>query len=195
MRPWRGFSPRWPICCRCWSQICTPAGRTRRHERLQGEIGVAFRQLATVSAEAARERSAYFNADPDAQPLIDLVLRLRHDIVMMGRAAAEPLPADILQRLDGPIEQFGTAARDFLLGSAAALTARVAPPPLAGIEAALAAFSEAFTGIRRDGLLRNLPTDTVERVFALAFSFEQMRADFADALQLYLQGDAAPPKG
>ncbi|MGP8233042.1 MAG: FUSC family protein, partial [Methylovirgula sp.] len=94
---------------------------------LQGDIGVAFRQLATVSAEAARERSAYFNADPDAQPLINLVLRPRHDIVMMGRAATEPLPPDILQRLDGPIEQFGVTARDFLLRSADALIGRGAP--------------------------------------------------------------------
>lgn len=147
--------------------------------RLQGEIGAAFRQLAAVSTEAARERSAYFNVDPDPQPLIDLVLRLRHDIVMVGRAAAEPLPPDILQHLDGPIDQFGAAARDFLQGSAAALTARRAPPPLAGIETAYAAFSETFTGLRSDGLLRNLPTDTAERIFALAFSFEQMRADFA----------------
>ncbi len=147
--------------------------------RLQGEIGAAFRQLATVNAEAARERSAYFNTDPDPQPLVDVVLRLRHDIVMMGRAATEPLPPDILQRLDGPIEQFGVTARDFLLRSADALIGRGAPPPLLEVETALAAFSEVFSSIRREGLLRNLPTDTVERVFALAFSFEQMRADFA----------------
>lgn len=147
--------------------------------RLQGEIGGAFRQLATVSTEAAQERSAYFNADPDPQPLIDLVLRLRHDIVMVGRAAAEPLPSDILQPLDPPIAQFGAAARDFLEGSAAALTSRRAAPPLAGIETAYAAFSETFTDLRRNGQLRNLPTDTAERIFALAFSFEQMRADFA----------------
>ena len=118
-------------------------------------------------------------SDPDPQPLIDLVLRLRHDIVMVGRAAAEPLPSDILQHLEGPIDQFGAAARDFLEESAAALTARRAPPLLTGIETAYVAFSETFTGLRRDGLLRNLPTDTAERIFALAFSFEQMRADFA----------------
>jgi uncharacterized membrane protein YccC len=157
--------------------------RSRRADtparRLQGEIGAKFRKLAVISAEAAREKSAYFNADPDPQPLIDLVLRLRHDLVMMGRAATEPLPLDIMAILAAPIDQFAAAARNFLSGSATALTGRTAPPPLAAIDAAFTTYSDAFTQIRRDGLLRDLSTDAAERVFILAFSCEQMRADFA----------------
>jgi uncharacterized membrane protein YccC len=148
-------------------------------QKLQSHVGDGFRKLAAVNIEAARERSAYLNSDPDPQPLIDVTLRLRHDIVLMGRAAVEPLPPLVLERLDAPIEQFGLAAREFLIACAAALTARVEPAPLDALDKALADFATAFAGIRRDRLLQNVATDTVERVFALGFCFEQMRADLA----------------
>ncbi|MBT1315050.1 hypothetical protein JQN09_24590, partial [Phocaeicola dorei] len=137
-------------------------------------VGEGFRKLAAVNIEAARERSAYLNSDPDPQPLIDVTLRLRHDIVLMGRAAVEPLPPLVLERLDAPIEQFCLAAREFLIACAAALTARIEPAPLDALDQALADFAAAFAGIRRDHLLQNVATDTVERVFALGFCFEQM---------------------
>ena len=148
-------------------------------QNLQGHVGEAFQKLAAINIEAARERSAYLNSDPDPQPLIVVTLRLRHDIVLMGRAAVEPLPALVLERLNAPIEQFCLAAREFLISCAAALTARIAPAPLALVETALANFSAAFDDIRREHLLQNLPTDTVERIFALGFCFEQMHNDFA----------------
>jgi uncharacterized membrane protein YccC len=147
--------------------------------KLQDRIGAAFQKLVLINVEAARERAAYLHSDPDPQPLIDVTLRVRHDIVMMGRAAIEPLPPLVLQRLDAPIEQFILAAREFLISCAAALTARVGPATLDQIDTALASFSEAFAGIRREHLLQNVPTDTVERVFALGFCFEQMRSDLA----------------
>jgi uncharacterized membrane protein YccC len=148
-------------------------------QKLQSHVGEGFRKLAAVNIEAARERSAYLNSDPDPQPLIDVTLRLRHDIVLMGRAAVEPLPPLVLERLDAPIEQFSLAAREFLIACAAALTARIEPAPLDALDRALADFAAAFAGIRRDHLLQNVATDTVERVFALGFCFEQMRADLA----------------
>jgi uncharacterized membrane protein YccC len=152
-------------------QIDTPARNLQRH------VGEAFQQLAVINVEAARERSAFLNSDPDPQPLLDVTLRLRHDIVLMGRAAIEPLPPFVLERLAAPIEQFAIAAREFLISSAAALNARAAPAPLAQIDTAFAAFTEAFAGMRRAQILQNVPTDTVERIFALGFCFEQIHTD------------------
>jgi hypothetical protein len=97
----------------------------------------------------------------------------------MGRAAVEPLPPFILEHLAQPIEQFAIAAREFLISSAAALDARADPAPMTQIDAAYANFSEAFAALRRAHLLQNLPTDTVERVFALSFCFEQIHTDLA----------------
>jgi uncharacterized membrane protein YccC len=146
--------------------------------KLQDHIGNAFRQLAAINIEAMRERSAYLNSGPDPQPLIDVTLRLRHDIVLLGRAAVEPLPDFVLARLQGPITQVCDAGRGFLVSCAAALTARVGPAPLEELETALANFSAAFAALRRDGVLRDMPTDSAERIFALGFCFEQIRGDF-----------------
>jgi uncharacterized membrane protein YccC len=154
-------------------QTETPAQQLQRH------VGDAFQKLAAINIEAARERSAYLHSDPDPQPLIDVTLRLRHDIVLLGRAATEPLPPFILERLVQPIEQFAVAAREFLIAAAAALNARTEPPPVTQIDTAFANFSEAFAALRRAQLLQNLPTDTVERIFALGFCFEQMHTDLA----------------
>jgi uncharacterized membrane protein YccC len=152
-------------------QTETPAQQLQRH------VGDAFQKLAAINIEAARERSAYLHSDPDPQPLIDVTLRLRHDIVLLGRAATEPLPPFILERLVQPIEQFAVAAREFLIAAAAALNARTEPPPVTQIDTAFTNFSEAFAALRRAQLLQNLPTDTVERIFALGFCFEQMHTD------------------
>ncbi len=154
-------------------QADTPAHLLQRH------VGESFQKLATINIEAARERSAYLHSDPDPQPLIDVTLRLRHDIVLLGRAATEPLPPIILERLAQPIQQFAIAAREFLISAAAALNARAKPAPMMQIDTAFANFSEAFAALRRAHLLQNLPTDTVERIFALGFCFEQMHADLA----------------
>ncbi|MEI9915039.1 MAG: hypothetical protein WDN29_03735 [Methylovirgula sp.] len=145
-------------------QADTPAHRLQRH------VGDAFQKLAAINIEAARERSAYLHSDPDPQPLIDVTLRLRHDIVLLGRAATEPLPPFILERLAQPIEQFVVAVREFLISAAAALNARAEAAPIAQIDAAFANFSEAFAALRRAQLLQNLPTDTGRAHFRLGVS-------------------------
>ena len=154
-------------------QTDTPARQLQRH------VGDAFQKLAAINIEAARERSAYLHSDPDPQPLIDVTLRLRHDVVLLGRAATEPLPPLILEYLAQLIEQFAVAVREFLINSAAALNARAEPAPITQIDAAFANFSEAFAALRRAQVLQNLPTDTVERIFALGFCLEQMHTDLA----------------
>jgi uncharacterized membrane protein YccC len=145
---------------------------------LQNHIGDAFRQLAAINIEATRERSAYLNSEPDPQPLVDVTLRLRHDIVLLGRAAVEPLPDFVLQRLAAPIDQVCGASRGFLMSCAAGLLARAGPVPRDELETALTNFDEAFAAIRSERLLRDTPTDVVERIFALGFCFEQMHEDF-----------------
>src|SRR4029077_15698706 len=58
--------------------------------RIQDSIGAAFTRIDAVGDEAKRERIAHLAA-PDPRPLLRTLLRLRHDLVMIGRAAAEPL--------------------------------------------------------------------------------------------------------
>ena len=71
--------------------------QTLRH--MQMSIGEAFVQLDAVAAEARHERMTRLAAEPDQGPLLRTLLRLRHDLVMIGRAAVEPLPEPFRTRL------------------------------------------------------------------------------------------------
>ena len=70
---------------------------------LQDGIGSALVGLNATGAEAERERAARLSCGPDTGPLLRTVLRLRHDLVMIGRASVVPLPVDLQQRLAAPL--------------------------------------------------------------------------------------------
>ncbi len=71
------------------------------HE-LQDGIGAALVGLNAVGAEAERERAAKLSSGPDTGPLLRTILRLRHDLVMIGRASVTPLPVELQTRLATP---------------------------------------------------------------------------------------------
>jgi uncharacterized membrane protein YccC len=148
--------------------------------RIQDGIGQSLAQLNVVGAEAERERSARLAAGPDTGPLLRTVLRLRHDLVMIGRAASNPLPEAFATRLESPLVRVGTAFADYLRESAGALRTHRGPPPLEAAESALDAFSAEVAALRREGLTRGLPGDAAERFFAIGFALEQMRNNFKD---------------
>jgi uncharacterized membrane protein YccC len=147
--------------------------------RIQDDIGEALIELNVVGAEAERERAARISSMPDTGLLLRTLLRLRHDLVIIGRAAVSPLPEDLQARLD-PLTQVATAIGDFLRASGAALLARRLPPCLDGVESALDSYAAAIDTIRHDGLTRCLPSEVTERFFALCFALEQMRHNLGD---------------
>src|SRR3984893_2340056 len=71
--------------------------------RIQDGIGTALVELNATGAEAERERAAHLSSGPDTGPLLRTILRLRHDLVMIGRGCVAPLPADLQTRLAGPL--------------------------------------------------------------------------------------------
>jgi uncharacterized membrane protein YccC len=148
--------------------------------RLQDGIGEALVKLKEISAEAERERSAGLSRGPDSAPLLRTLLRLRHDLVMVGRAAAEPLPEEFQRRLGPSLQNVSTAAMAHLTGSAAALRGRGDPVSLAAVQSALDAYAADVEAVRNDGLTRTLPGERAERFFALGFALEQMHQNFRD---------------
>jgi uncharacterized membrane protein YccC len=148
--------------------------------RIQDGIGQALVQMNAVGAEAEHERSAGLAVGPDTGPLLRTLLRLRHDLVMVGRAAITPLPEAFATRLASPIAQLGAAFADYLRASGAALLARRGPPSLHSVESALDAFSGEMAALRREGLTRNLPADAAEHFFALGFVLEQIHHNVMD---------------
>jgi uncharacterized membrane protein YccC len=146
----------------------------------QNRIGAAFARLDAVANEARHERLTRFGGEPDHGPLLRTLLRLRHDLVMIGRAASEPLPERFRSRLGPRLATVSTTAAAYLRASAAALSTRGAPPSLDALEAALEGYDAEFAAMRREGLTRDLPDDAIERVFVLAFALEQLRRNFND---------------
>ncbi len=148
--------------------------------RIQDGIGQALVQMNVVGAEAEHERSAGLAVGPDTGPLLRTLLRLRHDLVMIGRAAISPLPEAFRTRLESPLAHVGVAFADYLHASAAALQAGQGPPSLNAVDSALYAYAAEIAALRRDGLTRSLPGDAAERFFAFGFALEQMHNNFKD---------------
>ena len=49
---------------------------------------------------AERERATHLSTGPDTGPLLRTILRLRHDVVMIGRECLVALPGNVQSRLD-----------------------------------------------------------------------------------------------
>ncbi len=143
--------------------------RPRRH-RIPGDGG--------GGAEASEWSSCC--AEPDEGPLSRTLLRLRHDLVILGRAAAVPLPEVFAQRLRPRLAALAAEASRFLRGCATALTRRRNPPSLDAMDGALQAYVSEVVAMRREGLTRALSIEEAERVFTLAFALEQLYRNFSD---------------
>jgi uncharacterized membrane protein YccC len=148
--------------------------------RLQDGIGSTLVGLNTVGAEAERERGARLSSGPDTGPLLRTILRLRHDLVMIGRASVEPLPVELQVRLAAPLADVSSAMSDYLIAMAAALRSGRGAPAIWPVQSALAVYAAAVAGVRSDGLTHNLSGDVAERFFAIGFSLEQMRKNLRD---------------
>ena len=159
--------------------------------RLQDRIGAAVAEFQRLTAEMLHERVVTLTSDPDPAPLSRTLLRLRHDFVILGRAAVTPLPDILRARLAAPLQRVGAAAGDFLNTSASALAQRKPSPPLDEFEAALAAYIAEVEAVRGEGLTLPLTSNEVEPVFALGFALDQMRQNFID-LRRCVQDYAQP---
>ncbi|CCD85001.1 conserved hypothetical protein; putative membrane protein [Bradyrhizobium sp. ORS 285] len=148
--------------------------------RIQDGIGTALSELNATGAEAERERSARLSTGADTGPLLRTILRLRHDVVMIGRASVVPLPSELQARLSGPVARVSEAIATYLRGCAAAIRNGSGPPAIWPIHVAVKAYAEAVAAVRSDGLTRGLPGDAAERFFALGFSLDQMRQNLID---------------
>lgn len=161
------------------------AGLTRGRDndalhRIQDGIGTALVNLNAVGAEAERERSAHLSSGPDTGPLLRTILRLRHDVVIIGRASVVPLPSDLQVRFAAPLAKVSDALISYLRATAAALRTGTGSPAIWPVHVALQGYAAEIAAVRGEGLTRDLPGDAAERFFALGFSLEQMRQNLKD---------------
>jgi hypothetical protein len=69
---------------------------------------------------------------------------------------------------------------DYFRTSAAALSARQAPPSLDTVGAALDGYAAEFAALRREGFTRALADEAAERIFALGFALDQLQLHVRD---------------
>jgi hypothetical protein len=143
--------------------------------RIQDEIAAALTRLNATGADADHERNVRLTAGPDTGPLLRALLRLHHDIVMLGRAVGCELPEGIAARLTPALRNIEAEGRDFLRASGAALRDQKPPPPLGPVDVAFRNYIEEFGAVRREGLTRGMKSEAAERFFALGFALEQLR--------------------
>jgi uncharacterized membrane protein YccC len=163
-----------------WLAVLAGGEDRPRITQLQDDIRAAMAHLEIVAGKAHHERRTYLTHEFDPDPLVRSVFRLRNDVVMIGRAAAEPLPEPIVTRLRPPLEQISQAAQHFLRACADALRERKNPPALDAVEQAFAKFTATIGELRSEGAVRPLPAEGVGRLFALGFAVEQLRHNLED---------------
>ena len=132
-------------------------------------VRVAVSALENVSDEAARERRNYLSEDSDPEPVTRTLRRVRHDLVLIGRVAAEPLPEAARTSLKEPLSALSQAGTQFMRGTGEAFVKRMPPPSLEEFDCALAAVLSAME-----------TTKDHERLVALDFAFEQLRRNLSD---------------
>src|SRR5262245_2099412 len=148
--------------------------------QLQDDIRTGMARLEIVAGDARQERRTHLTHEFDPDPLVRTVFRLRNDLIMVGRVAAEPLPDAVSARLRVPVAEVSDAAQLFLRDSGAALLQRKPPPARDRVERALERFIATIEALRREGITRGLPADELGRLFALGFALEQLRRNFDD---------------
>jgi uncharacterized membrane protein YccC len=161
--------------------------------RIQDGIGAALVELNATGAEAERERAARLSSGPDTGPLLRTTLRLRHDLVMIGRASVTPLPSDLQARLAAPLVKVSDAIATYLRSVAMVLRTGAGSPSSSPIDIALQFYAAEVAAMRREGLTRGLPGDVAERFFALGFSLEQMRQNLKDLGRCIAEWSETPP--
>ena len=174
------------------------AGLTRGRDndalhKVQDGIGTALVGLNATGAEAERERAAHLSSGPDTGPLLRTVLRLRHDVVIIGRASVVSLPFELQMRLAAPLAKVSEAIVLYLRSMAEALRTGVGAPAIWPVQAALQAYAAEVAAMRSEGLIRGLPGDAAERFFALGFSLEQMRQNLKDLERCVADWSEKPP--
>lgn len=147
----------------------------------QGQIRAGFTRLDMVVGEARQERRSYLAGGFDPEPVSRTLLRIRHDLVMIGRATTTPLPdGPIRIRVQPRLDAMAEAVAEVLVGSAAALKGESKAPDIAPLRAAREAHSAEVAALRQEGLMRDLPDEAVERLFALGFALDQLCRDLED---------------
>jgi uncharacterized membrane protein YccC len=145
---------------------------------LHAKIRAALKQAETAADEAARERKMRVSDDRDPEPVVRTLYRVRHDLVMVGRAAVKPLPAALIGDFTPLLASLRNDAGTMLRGISASLLNRGAAPAIDNYQASVRALAQSVEGLAEDR--KRLPREDAARLFTLRFALEQLGEDMRD---------------
>jgi uncharacterized membrane protein YccC len=134
----------------------------------------------TLAVEARREIAGRLAGHDDPAALLRTLRRLWHTSLMAARAVQVPLPSPLVEPLRPALEGLLGAVDSALETLVAAFAKTGAPPDLAAVKAALAAFDGAMGDLRRSGVTRAMSGEDVGRLFALSFALGQLPQNLQD---------------
>ncbi|MBX7199793.1 MAG: FUSC family protein [Rhodospirillaceae bacterium] len=149
---------------------------TARHDAALNHLA----KLTLAVEEAKRERASFLSNEPDPEPVLRTLQRLRADIIMLGRATAEPLPDTFHDRLAEALRGAVEAIAASFRGIGASLEDRRPPPSLMPVEKALAHYAHEVAEVREAGQTRGLAGEAIGRTFAVGFALEQLKINLKD---------------
>jgi uncharacterized membrane protein YccC len=138
----------------------------------QDAARTALANLENVTAEAVREWRNHLAEDIDPEPVARTLRRVRNDLILIGRVAAEPLLPEMHPELKQAVQRLSAAGSEYLRGIGAAFARRELPPESAG-------FHDAMHRVLPE-LQRAKPE---ERLIALRFSLQQLESNLNDLNQ------------
>ncbi|MBU4436055.1 MAG: FUSC family protein [Alphaproteobacteria bacterium] len=148
----------------------------------------AMAKLQTAMAEASRETASRLSLRAAPEALPRTLWRQRNDIVMIGRAVAQPVA---IATLNEPAAAMIDAAKSFLTQTAGLIAGGARPDRLAFSEAHVV-FQAAIESLRAEGAIRTLPFDDAARVFGLVFAIENLHANLGDLADRLEERNSAP---
>jgi uncharacterized membrane protein YccC len=145
---------------------------------LHAKIRAALKQTEAAADEAARERKMRVSDERDPEPVVRTLYRVRHDLVMTGRAAARPLPETFIADFTPHLAALRQDAVAMLRGISASLINRTPAPAIDNYHASVRALAQAIDALAEDR--ERLPREEVARLFTLRFALEQLGEDMRD---------------
>jgi len=146
----------------------------------QGKIRTALNKVETVGDEAKRERTHRLTNEPDPDPLLRMLRRIRNDLIMLGRAVVLPLPKPAVDVLAPPLTEVSKATVAMLQAAAESLKTDKSVKVPENFESAFSGFAGAIANMHRAHALSDLPDADAGRVFTLSFALEQLRLNLKD---------------
>jgi len=148
--------------------------------QIQENLGKALAQFQTLLAETKRERLTYIHPETDLASLARTLLRLRHDFVIIGRAAAKPLPGIFAERLPPLLQEISQTSADYLHKCGEALVSRKAPPAAEPVNRAFERHEAELRSLQQEGSFQPLSSHEMERIFTLGFALEGLHRHLSD---------------